>query len=94
VSDLFEELDIPKPTVHRITSQLEEAGYLQYGPNNKRLTIGSNLKNIGFDVLANRASTAPRHGILRALSEEIEGTCNCAMLDGDHTIYFDRVESD
>jgi IclR family acetate operon transcriptional repressor len=94
VSDLLEELDIPKPTVHRITSQLEEAGYLQYEPNNKRLTIGPKLKNVSFDVLTNRASTAPRHAILRALSEEIEETCNCAMLDGDHTIYFDRVEGD
>ncbi len=94
VSDLLEELDIPKPTVHRITSQLEEAGYLQYEPNNKRLTIGPKLKDIGFDVLTNRVSTAPRHAILRALSEEIEETCNCTMLDGDHTIYFDRVESD
>ena len=94
VADLLEELDIPKPTVHRITAQLEEAGYLQYEPNNKRLTIGSRLKNIGFDVLTNRVSTAPRHAILRALSEEIEETCNCTMLDGDHTIYFDRVESD
>jgi DNA-binding IclR family transcriptional regulator len=93
VSDLLEELDIPKPTVHRITSQLEEAGYLQYEPNNKRLTIGPKLKNIGFDVLTNRTSTAPRHAILRALSEEIEETCNCTMLDEDHTIYFDRVES-
>ena len=94
VADLLEELDIPKPTVHRITAQLEEAGYLQYEPNNKRLTIGAKLKNIGFDVLTNRVSTAPRHAILRALSEEIEETCNCTMLDGDHTIYFDRVESD
>lgn len=94
VSDLLEELDIPKPTAHRITSQLEEAGYLQYEPNNKRLTIGPKLKNIGFDVLTNRASTAPRHAILKALSEEVEETCNCAMLDGNHTIYFDRVESD
>ncbi|MFT5657798.1 MAG: IclR family acetate operon transcriptional repressor [Gammaproteobacteria bacterium] len=94
VADLLEELDIPKPTVHRITSQLEEAGYLQYEPSNKRLTVGPKLKSIGFDVLTNRTSAAPRHAILKALSEEIEETCNCAMLDGDHTIYFDRVESD
>jgi len=94
VADLLEEVDIPKPTVHRITAQLEEAGYLQYEPNNKRLTIGPKLKDIGFDVLTNRVSGAPRHAILKALSEEIEETCNCAMLDGDHTIYFDRVESD
>ena len=94
VSDLIEEFDIPKPTLHRITAQLEAAGYLQYEPNNKRLTIGPNLKGFAFDVITNNSIAAPRHAILKALSEEINETCNCTMLDGDHTVYFDRVESD
>lgn len=94
VSDLIEEFDIPKPTLHRITSQLEEAGYLQYEPKSKRLTIGANLKDFAFDVITNNSIAVPRHSILKALSEEISETCNCAMLDGDHTVYFDRVESD
>lgn len=94
VSDLIEELDIPKPTLHRITAQLEAAGFLQYEPNNKRLTIGPKLKGFVFDVMTNQSVAAPRHRILKELSEEISETCNCAMLDGDHTVYFDRVESD
>ena len=94
VADLVEELDIPKPTLHRIASQLEEAGFLQYEPNNKRLTIGPNLRDFAFDVITNRSVAVPRHRILKSLSEEIDETCNCTMLDGDHTVYFDRVESD
>jgi IclR family acetate operon transcriptional repressor len=94
VADLIEEFDIPKPTLHRITAQLEEAGYLQYEPNNKRLTIGPNLKDLAFDVITNNSIAVPRHTILKALSEEIGETCNCTMLNGDHIVYFDRVESD
>lgn len=93
VSDLIEELNIPKPTLHRIVSQLEEAGYLQDEPN-RRLTIGLALKDIAFNVNTNRYATAPRHAILKSLSEEIQETCNCIMLGGDHTIYFDRVEAE
>ena len=93
VADLIEELDIPKPTLHRIVSQLEEAGYIQGEPN-RRLTLGSRLKDIAFNVNTNRYATAPRHAILKALSREINETCNCILLDGDHTVYFDRVESE
>jgi IclR family acetate operon transcriptional repressor len=93
VADLIEELEIPKPTLHRIVSQLEDAGFLQDEPN-RRLTIGSALKEVAFNVNTNRYATAPRHAILKALSEEIGETCNCILLDGDHTVYFDRHESE
>lgn len=93
VVELVEILDLPKPTVHRIAIQLEEEGYLQRSPIDKRFKIGRQLKNLAFDILSNNSVGAARHAILQALSEEIGETCNCTMLDGNHTIYFDRVET-
>jgi DNA-binding IclR family transcriptional regulator len=48
---------------------------------------------MAFDIMSNRALGAPRHAILQTLSDEVGETCNCTMLDGDHTVYFDRVEA-
>lgn len=93
VVGLVEILDLPKPTVHRIAIQLEEEGYLQRSPIDKRFKIGRQLKNLAFDILSNNSVGAARHAILQALSKEIGETCNCTMLDGNHTIYFDRVET-
>lgn len=93
VVELVEILDLPKPTVHRIAIQLEEEGYLQRSPIDKRFKIGRQLKNLAFDILSNNSVGAARHAILQALSKEIGETCNCTMLDGNHTIYFDRVET-
>jgi len=93
ISELVESVELPKPTIHRITTQLEDEGFLQRNPTDKRFLIGQNLKEFSFSVLSNASVGAPRHAILAALSEEIGETCNCTILDGNHTVYFDRVES-
>lgn len=92
-TDLIEELELPKPTVNRILQQLEEEGMVQREPINRRYMPGPRTRDMALGVMSNRALGAPRHAILQALSEEIGETCNCTMLDGDHTVYFDRVEA-
>lgn len=92
IAEMVEELGLAKPTVHRISQQLETAGYLQRDPGSKRFVIGNQLKDFSLQVLSNSSVGAARHAILEALSEEIGETCNCTMLDGNHTVYFDRVE--
>ena len=91
--ELIEELELPKPTVNRILQQLEEEGLLQREPVNRRYLPGGRTRELALGVMTNKALGAPRHAILQALSEEIGETCNCSMLDGDHTVYFDRVEA-
>jgi len=92
-TELIEALDLPKPTVNRILQQLEEEALLQRDPVSRRYMPGSRTRDLALGVISNQALGAPRHAILRALSEEIGETCNCTMLDGDHTVYFDRVEA-
>ena len=92
-TDLIEELNLPKPTVNRILQQLEEQRLVQREPVNRRYMPGPRAREMALGVMSNKALGAPRHAILQALSEEIGETCNCTMLDGDHTVYFDRVEA-
>ena len=92
-TDLIAELGLPKPTVNRILQQLEEEGLLQREPMHRRYLPGPRARDMALNLISNRARGAPRHAILRALSEEVGETCNCTMLDGDHTVYFDRVEA-
>lgn len=93
VAELMAELDLPKPTVHRIAAQLEEEGYLQRNPRNKRYSVGPNLQDFAMGVMTNQSVGASRHAILEALSKEVGETCNCTILDGSNTVYFDRVEA-
>lgn len=92
-TELIDELELPKPTVNRILQQLEEEGLLHREPISRRYLPGGRTRELALRVMTNAALGAPRHAILKALSEEIGETCNCSMLDGDHTVYFDRVEA-
>lgn len=92
-TEIIEELGLPKATVNRILQQLEEEGLLQREPINKRYLPGRRTQEMAFGVISNKTLSAPRHAILQALSDEIGETCNCTMLDGNHTVYFDRVEA-
>ena len=92
-TDLTEELALPKATVNRILTQLEEEEMLQREPVSRRYMPGPRTRDMALGVMSNRALSAPRHAILQALSDEIGETCNCTMLDADRTVYFDRVEA-
>ncbi len=90
---IIEQMGLPKPTVHRILQQLEEQGFVQREPMKKRYLPGPRARELVLSVTSNEALGAPRHSILQALSDEIGETCNCSILDGHQTVYFDRVEA-
>ena len=92
-TEIIEQMNLPKPSVNRILSQLEEEGFLQREPVKKRYLPGPRSSKFVLSIMSNDALGAPRHAILQALSDEIGETCNCTMLDGDRTVYFDRVEA-
>ncbi len=93
-AELIKKLGLLKPTINRILLQLEEEGLLQREPIHKHYLPGPRARKMVFDVMSNEDLSAPRHAILQALSDEVGETCNCTMLDGNHTVYFDRVETD
>lgn len=92
-SEIIEKLSLPKPTVNRILLQLEEEGFLQREPVKKRYLPGPRSRELILSIMSNESLGAPRHSILQALSDEIGETCNCTLLEGNQTIYFDRVEA-
>lgn len=86
-------LKLPKATVHRMALQLEEQGYLCRMPGGKRFSSGARMHGLALAALSNSVIGAPRHAVLQSLSEEIEETCNCTMLEGSSIVYVDRVEA-
>lgn len=93
VAEIVERLDLPKPTAHRLTQRLIQEGLLQRDPASKRLIPGGRLGQLALHVLASSTLLAPRRAILKTLSEQLEETCNLCVLDGEESIYLDRVET-
>ena len=93
-TEINRDLNLPKPTVHRLCSQLEDEGFLQPRMDGRGLLPGPKLNSIALGILSNNDYLrGQRHVILQRLSEQLGETCNISIPNGDHMIYFDRVET-
>ena len=90
--DVVAEVGLPKPTVHRILTQLVEAGLLRRLPG-AGYGVGARLSRLGRDLITNDAGRPARRAILQQLVDTLGETCNFTMLDGAGIIYLDRVET-
>lgn len=94
LSDLADQLEMPKPSVHRLLSQLEEVGAVQRDLAGRGYTVGAALVRLSVDVLSVRAKHPPVHSIMRRLVNEIGESCNLSILQDNEVLYLERVECD
>lgn len=93
-TELNIDLGLPKPTVHRLCTFLENEGYLQRNIDGKGLTAGPKLRAMALGVLAGAGGQrAALHAILEELAETVGETCNINVPDGNAMRYIDRVEA-
>ena len=93
LSDLNEDLDLPRATLHRMCRMLEEEGFLQRALDGKRVVPGQRLRRISLMTIGGSALQAERHAILQSVSTKIGETCNVTIPNGNEMLYIDRVET-
>ncbi|MEM9523531.1 MAG: IclR family transcriptional regulator [Pseudomonadota bacterium] len=89
-----EALGLPKPTIHRLFSTLEEEGFLQRDMDGRTYSAGPRLRTMAGGILSSLRIRTARQAILNKLSREIGETCNIALPDRDAMIYLERVETE
>lgn len=94
LAQLIQATDLPKPTLHRTLTLLEEAGILSREPGGRAYIIGERLSRFGLDVLRNDGAATERRTILNRVVRELGESCNLAVLYKGAVIYLDRVEAD
>jgi DNA-binding IclR family transcriptional regulator len=87
------ELGWPKPSVHRLCGQLEQAGWIVRAGAERHLALGPAALKFALSALRQDAANTERRAILRALVDRIGETCNLTVLTGAEVLYLDRVES-
>jgi IclR family transcriptional regulator, acetate operon repressor len=83
----------PKPTVHRLLTQLEAGGLLLREPGARRYTLAPRLLRLSENALSSSSQHGVRHAVLRQLVADIGESCNYTLLSGGEVLYLDRVES-
>ena len=92
-TEINEELELPKPTIHRLCQRLMSEGFLEMNLDGRRYVPGPRLRAISLGVITFASFLQPRHAILSRLSEEIGETCNITIPSGEGMRYLDRVET-
>jgi DNA-binding IclR family transcriptional regulator len=90
---IVDETGLPKPTVHRMLQQLENAEILQRDGNGRHYSTGQRLTRLAENVLLNSTTQGARHAVLRKLVDEIGESCNLTAFSGNEVLYLDRVET-
>lgn len=83
----------PKPTVHRMLTQLENGGWLVREPDGRHYALAPRLLRLSEAALSNSAQQGVRHAVLRQLVSELGESCNLTALSGAEVVYLDRVEA-
>lgn len=92
ISELCEELDTPRPTLHRILKQLEVRGFVRQLPS-RRYQIGLRLFELGSLVSDQVMLRIPAIPHMHSLYERVEGAVYLSMWDGHEVLHLDCLPS-
>lgn len=93
-TDVNAKLGLPKPTIHRLFSTLEDEGFLQRDIDGRAYSPGRRFRAMATGVLSSLRIRAARLAVLRKLSAEVGETCNIALPNRESMIYLERVETE
>ncbi|MDM8167569.1 IclR family transcriptional regulator [Roseovarius sp.] len=88
------QIGLPKPTIHRLFSTLEEEGFLQRDMDGRTYSPGPRLREMAGGILSSLRIRTARQAVLKRISREIGETCNIALPDRDCMTYLERVETE
>ena len=93
LAQICREVELPKPTVYRILSTLEQAGLVGREPGSKRYGCAERLDGLAGQALLRSPHRAARRAVLEELVEQVGETCNLTIPNNSSVLYLDRVEA-
>ena len=94
LDEITQAMALPKPTVYRILNMLVEAHLLRREVHSKRYTVGPRLAAFGVALWRNDGLRTPWRQALEHAVRETGESCNLTVLENDHVLYLDRIETD
>jgi len=92
LTELSASLSLPKSTTLRLLANLEARGLVEQD-DSRRYRIGLRLFSIGSQALAGNDVRRQARPYLEELAYKVGESAYLAILDQDHALYIDRIES-
>ena len=93
-TEINQELQLPKQTVHRLCTTLEEEGYIVRETNGKRLQPSRRLKNLASGILYNSRNHIAVRQVLEEIANNVKETVNLVVPEESGMMYLERIETD
>lgn len=86
------ELNLPKPTIHRILSTLRHFGFVAQDEVSKEYRLGFRLVELGQTVLDHIDLRKVAEPFLTQLANRVQETVHLVILDQGEIVYLDKVQ--
>ena len=90
--ELSQELDIPKPTIHRLIQNLVDEGFVTVDIGGG-IIPGKRVRNLGVELWQQRLFFNERQMILQKLVDELKETCGIGVPYHMNMIYTNRAQT-
>lgn len=91
--ELSQELDIPKPTIHRLIQQLVDEGFVAVDITGG-IIAGKRVRNLSVELWQQRQFSSERQVILQRLVKDIKETCGIGVPHNMHMVYTNRAQTE
>lgn len=92
LAGLTEVTGMPKQTLHRVVTQLQEERLIQRGIRPDSFVLARRSREHAMDVIRASAATLPIRAEIESLVSDIGESCNLGILTGASVLYLERVE--
>ncbi|MBS0451613.1 MAG: IclR family transcriptional regulator [Proteobacteria bacterium] len=89
--ELARRFDLPRSTVFRLLTTLENMGFLERAEGGRDYRLGLAVLRLGFEYLASLELTQLGTPLLQRLSEELHTSCNLVVRDGRSIVYVAKM---
>lgn len=93
IQDLSFELNLTKPTIHRILSTLRHFGFVAQDEISKEYHLGFRLVELGYTVLDQIDLRKVAEPFLNQLAGLVQETVHLVILEQGEIVYLDKVET-
>ena len=89
--ELARRFDLPRSTVFRLLSTLENMGFVEKTDGGRDYRLGLAVLRLGFEYLASLELTQLGIPLLQRLSDDLRTPCNLVVRDGRFIVYVAKV---
>lgn len=93
-TQINDSLGLPKQTVHRLCTTLEEEGFLTRSEDGKRMKPARRLLDMGAGLLQSGRDFYSRHQVLEQIARAVKEAVNYVVPQESGMHYLDRVDTD